>query len=266
MKRSVVLIACCIFVIGASLNAFTSDKTVMVISYAGDIKVIPFGETESALCKPGMLLGEGTRLVTGEESYIEIVFGRAKNKIMKVKANSEVVIKLEGEDKVVLIDGKIATFLKEMKRDEVFRVRTPCAVAGARGTGWISKTSKKMTDISVFNGKVFVRGIKKDGSVMEGEDWVEEGFERKINRFERPGKMKEASKEKILEAKREFGIENITGQSGEEKKKLIDKMNVKTGEKIEQKIDDIQEKRDEDRLDEINDNDGDKEEGGQCYE
>ena len=261
MRRTIVLMACCILAIGASLSVFASDETVMVVSYAGDIKVIPFGETDAAVCKPGMILGEGTRLVTGEESYIEIAFGRAKNKIMKVRANSEVVIKLEGEDRVVLIDGQIATFLKEMKRDEVFRVRTPCAVAGARGTGWISKTSKKITDILVFNGKVFVRGINEDGSVMEGEDWVEEGFERKINRFERPGKMKAASKEKILGAKRDFGIENITGQSGEAKKEMIDKMNMKVGEKIEQKIDDIQEKRDEDRLDKINDED--KTEGGQ---
>ncbi|MCK5450927.1 MAG: hypothetical protein KAI70_04090 [Candidatus Omnitrophica bacterium] len=262
MKKIIIfLLLCGIFSTGACLNVFASNETVIVVSYAGDIKVVPFGESKSIVCKPGMILNEGTRLITGEESYIKIAFGRAKTNIMKVNADSEVVIKLEGEEKAVLVDGVLVTLLKDVKRGTTFRIRTPCAIVGARGTGWIVETNDMMSKVLVFDDGVFIRGVNEDGSVMEGEDWIEEGFRREINRFDRPGKMIKVPEEEVLKLREEFGlVKNDKGLESFGKGEMIDSINAKIQGKIEERTEDIREEGHEERFDELQNNDA--EEGG----
>ena len=55
-----------------------------------------------------------------------------------------------------------------------------------------------------FEGKVFTRGINRDGSVMEDDFWVKEGYERTIKKFGKPGKMTKMSKEKLKKMKSKF--------------------------------------------------------------
>ena len=70
--------------------------------------------------------------------------------------------------------------LKDLPKGSEFKVRTPCAVCGARGTGWLIKTTDKFTEILVFENKVFLQGFNPDGSIRDGDFWTERGFKRTI--------------------------------------------------------------------------------------
>jgi hypothetical protein len=115
-----------------------------------------------------------------------------------------VAIKLEGPDKIELVDGEIFALLQNLEPGEVFRVRTPCATCGARGTGWRTATTGKATEVSVFEDQVFVRGIKKDGTAMEDQYTVKEGYETKIKKFDKPQKMRKISARRLAKMKNEI--------------------------------------------------------------
>lgn len=247
MKKFLILLACVMFAACLNQTAFSAEETVVVISYAGDVKVVPAGEVKPLACRPGMLLSEGTRIITGEESYVEIAFDKPRSNIVKVKENSEVVLKLNDSDKVELIDGKVFVLLRDLKRGSAFRVRTPCAVCGARGTGWGVITDSKITDVAVFEAKVFVRGLKKDGSAMDEEYWIERGFERKVKKFESPGELLKISDERLAEMEAEFGLDTGRKKSRENKFKGFGKNNTMREEQMES----ILERKDDARLDKM---------------
>ena len=216
MKKIIILLTCAVFAACAFLPVHAAGNPVIVISYAGEVKIIPAGKVASVACRPDMLLAEGTRIVTGEESYVAIALDRPRSNIVKIKENSEVVIKLDSMDKIELIDGKMFTLLRNLKKGRTFRVQTPCAVCGARGTGWCSETDGNITTVAVFKDKVFVRGVNRDGSVMEKEFWVGRGFERKVKKFEHPGEALEIPEDRLLEMEAEFDL----GEEGARKKKM----------------------------------------------
>ena len=239
MKKFLIFTLCVMFM-GCMVSAAQAlEEAVRVVSCAGDVKVTPSGETKAVVCRSGMPLEEGARIVTGRGASAEIAFDRQKHNILKIKENSEVVMKLEGVDKIELVDGEILAALRDLKKGEMFRVKTPCATCGARGTGWSTKTDKRATNVAVFEGRVFVRGIERDGSAMDKEHWVEKGFERKIKRFERPGKM-----EKITEARLSRMEKEVRRPL--KLKKEVEKKEAKLGEKregITEKREKITEKR-----------------------
>ena len=204
MKKYLIFALTIIFAVGMFSYAQAAEEVVEVVSFAGSAKVIPAGETRAVPCRPGMRIKEGSQVMTGAESYVEIALNVAKTNIVKVKANSKVVLKLEEPDHIELIDGEIFTLLQALEKGETFRVKTPCATCGARGTGWKTKTDGKVTDVSVFDGRVYVRGINKDGTVMEKKYLVRKGFERKIKKFERPAKMTRISKDRVEKMRKEI--------------------------------------------------------------
>lgn len=275
--KKILAFACFIVLFsGVFPAAQAMEESIDVISLAGDVKVIPPGQTKGEPCMPGMRLKEGTQVVTGMESFVEIALDDSKMNLLKIKENSRVAIKLEGPDKIELVDGEIFTLLQNLEPGEVFRVRTPCATCGARGTGWRTATTGKATEVSVFEDQVFVRGIKKDGTAMEDQYTVKAGYETKIKKFDKPQKMRKISSRRLAKMKNEIKRPTapvkpvkpkredkpVLGASeGEEKDKLTEKMDQKikrheliqkqstrTETRREQKIESVVDRKDDLKL------------------
>jgi hypothetical protein len=204
MKRYLAFALMIVLLFGTACCAHASEATINVVALAGDVKIISAGETRAVTGQPGMRLKEGSQVLTGAESFAEIALNVTGSNIVKIKENSKVAIRLEGEDKIELIDGEIFMLLRGLQRGEVFRVKTPCATCGARGTGWKTATDGNVTDVAVFEGRVFVRGVKKDGTPMEDKHWIKEGYETKIKKFERPERAARISEDKLEKIQREI--------------------------------------------------------------
>ena len=250
MKKLIALLVLLSFILtGLPISASAQASSAKVISYSGNVDIFKTDSVDAVGCAAGMKFKTGDRIKTGAEAYVEMAFDRKSDSIVRVEENSNVVLMLKGNDKIELIDGEILTRLQNMPKGTIFQVRTPSAVCGARGTGWGTKAKGGETTVSSFESTVFVRGVKKDGSPMEGEETVKEGHERKTKKFEKPGKETKVPEKKLEEMKgrikfpdkknkrtnkrRRMG--NSYEKINELKESILDKKDKKRIEKVDKK-------------------------------
>ncbi|MCM8761395.1 MAG: hypothetical protein NC933_04610, partial [Candidatus Omnitrophica bacterium] len=86
---------------------------------------------------------------------------------------------------------------RNIPKGSSFEIRTPAGISGARGTGWGSKTDGETAIFSSYENAIYVKGINRDGSVMEGELTVSEGFRAVVDKFERPERLEQISRADI---------------------------------------------------------------------
>ncbi|MDD4957204.1 MAG: FecR family protein [Candidatus Omnitrophica bacterium] len=252
MKKTIIsIMTVCLIVCGAMCAWAMADK-VVVVSYAGDVKIMPAGQNAAVACSPGMFLSADYGIVTGKESYVEIAFDRAKNNTIRVGEKSDVVIKLSSSDKIELVEGELIALLRNLKKGEAFRVRTPNAVCGARGTDFGMDVHDDTTSVQVFESTVFVRGVKQDGSVMEDEKWVEQGYKLAVKRFEKPGTKVKMTADEMNKLKEKARSSN-NGRPGNKFDKM-GRLGEARSNLTENRMDSVQEKRDNKRIDDIKDN------------
>jgi len=204
MKRTLILAVCTVFTACSIYSTGAAEPVLRVMSFSGDVKISPRPGAGFVQCQEGMVLDEGATITAGEDEYVDIAIDKDGKNIVRVKENSEVVIKVSGEDRVELIDGKVFLLLRELKRGEKFRVRAPTAVCGARGTGWIMEARDGVTIISVFDGIISVHGINADGSVMPEEHLISEGYIMEVKKEEQPSKAEKMSELDLLRVEGEL--------------------------------------------------------------
>ncbi len=185
------------------------DVKAEVVSYAGTVEVIPGGMTVPTEIKPGIFLGKGSAIKTGPESYIELAFDHAKTKMVRVGEKSAAVITLTADFEIQLASGTVLVLLRGPELNKAFRVRTPSAICGTKEGGFRAKASEGFTDISVFEGKAYARGVKSDGFILDHEFWSEKGFERRVKMSEQPGDTVKMSGMDLDGMRKEFGLKNI---------------------------------------------------------
>jgi len=244
MKKILVLMICAVFAFSGA--AFSAEETVTVVSFAGDVKITPAGSNSPVACEEGMVLGEGARVITGDGSEVTLAFDKPKRNLVKAKSNTEVVIKLIGAEKIELIDGELFTLLKNLKRGEEFQVRTPCAVCGARGTGWVMITDGVTTWMGVFQNDVWMQGIDPNGNPIGDKFWTGAGFFRVTGQFQLPGGAQKMTQEQLNAFLAEFGLSgagsNWQGFFGTWREQQLDNLQQK---KDQQKLDELRKKKEE---------------------
>ena len=177
---------------------------VEVVSYEGKVDVTLKGQDVSAPAKAGMEISAGDRIVTGEKSSARLSFSSESEQTIDINEQSDVIVKLQGGEKIELISGEVFAKIKGLKKGEEFQVRTPSATCGARGTAWVATANADKTDISVIDGSVFTRGINRDGTLMKKEYMVKKGYEREIKRFKKPKGAKKMPKNRIKKIETRF--------------------------------------------------------------
>jgi hypothetical protein len=218
MRKILVFFLCIVLLCAMKAPFCLSQEEVLVVSCEGEVKVVHHGTIKSVSCKTGMSLEAGARIITGAGAFVRIAFDKRERNIIKIKGKSDVVLKLSDGDKIELIEGEVYALLRDLKPGETFRVRTPSAVCGARGTGWRTHAKGNTSEVATFDGKVFVRGINKDGSVMDGVSWVRKGYKRSIEQNNKPGKDEKLSAGEVAAMEKEVGLDQV--KKNKKKKKI----------------------------------------------
>ena len=205
--KMIKLLFIAVFLFMSTCTAMADE--VEVVSSEGQVDVTKKGEDASVGAEAGMLLSEGDRIVTGEGSSARLSFSKETRQTVDVNEKSDVILKLDDGEKIELISGEVFAMVKGLKKGEEFRVRTPCATCGARGTAWLTATDAEKTNISVVDGSVFTKGINKDGTLMKKEYTVKKGYEREIVRFSKPRKVKKMPKSRMKRIETRFTRDGI---------------------------------------------------------
>jgi len=223
----------------------TPNLYVHIFYVSGKAEYLRSGENDWERLKAGMNLLSGDSIKTRSGSEVEIGFGGKKENIIHIEPNTHVVIKLKGSEKIELIDGEVFSLVKKLSSGSAFEIRTPTAICGARGTGWGTNANKERTVVSAYENKSYARGFKKDGSLMEEEVVIQEGYQTIVKLFEKPSKLMKISEkdmDKWTTWKQNFSDKVSVREATKER--LVQDMR-----KIQEKQEEIERKRDEDIID-----------------
>ncbi len=228
---------------------------------AGDVKIVADGKTVSA--NVGDKITQGMIVKTGAKAIVDIYF---QGSVIRILEKSSVVMKelvknlSENKELTELYVENGQMFSKvtrKLSQGEKFRVNTPTAVAGVRGTEFLVSEKEGKSTIACIEGKVAVKESSSDDSAfVEVEAGKEANVEKgkpvsvdelKAQNMENIKRIKDEIKEiredirKKFEAQREEIKKAVVDQKEENKarvenQKASDKANVeaiKGGTKIE---------------------------------
>ncbi|RNC69880.1 MAG: LysM peptidoglycan-binding domain-containing protein [Desulfuromonadales bacterium] len=156
------------------LRGVPEDGTVTFVK--GEVSLLPAGGEGGRRPLVDDRLKEGERLVTGADGIVEVAF--ADGTSLLVRGNSSLTI-VRSRDKggvwflreLYLKAGRVLSRIRNATgRGQRFNIRTPAAVAGARGTEFrVAAAEDGLTRSEVLEGTVAVAGGGREMLVHEGE-------------------------------------------------------------------------------------------------
>lgn len=159
-----------------------------IIYVAGTVKVKSIVTKEWIDAEVGMKVKEGDIVKTGADSKAELAFGEDLDNIIKIFQNSQLTVSKLQPGLLNLTDGRVFTLIEKLGKGSTFEVRTPTAVAGARGTGWETAFEGKedRTVVKGYERSIYVAGLDEAGNLI-GERRLKKGFKSMIERAREPG-------------------------------------------------------------------------------
>lgn len=120
--------------------------------------------------KINMVLQKNSELETKEDSNCTLAFDDAHKNVLTMKSNSRLKLDSIKPADVFLNEGRVFTLIESLSRNEKFQVRTPTAIAGARGTGWSTDFHNNKTNVLCFDDTVYVYGVDNEGNSTGEKD------------------------------------------------------------------------------------------------
>ena len=168
-----------------------------IVSISGSVEVLLSGETKSITAEADMFLQAGDKVKTGRNSYVEVAFDEDAENLVRLNSDASAVFTLKDDEKIELIEGEVFAIINKLKKEEKFEIRTPTAIAGVRGTEWVTKVSQEGTDVEAINGSPYVKGFESDGRPMLQEIIVKTGYMTRVKKFQRPLALTKLSEQRI---------------------------------------------------------------------
>ena len=207
MKRFVLILAAVVYgqilFLSPGIAATLPKEPVEILDLQGEVSVRVPPALDLKKAEKGNQLTEGSEIVTGSGSSCRVGIGEDQKSAIKLYDNSRAILTSLDPVRIDLQSGRIFSLVRGLRKDSTFEVKTPTAIAAARGTGW-EQTSK---EISVLENTVHVQG-----SAGQETD-VEEGKGIQMNQdgtFGGPFDISEGSKSEWNQFKSE-----TQGSSGE---------------------------------------------------
>lgn len=249
LKHIIVVFIASLFL---STPLFAQEVSGVVMVVKGDVKITSKdGKTESA--KVGKKVFPGDTIVAAAEGRAKIVM--SDKNVLNVSPDSKIVIEKyenDGKDKknveLNVLYGKVRASV-EQKYDgdkSKFNIKTPSAVAGVRGTDFMTSfnAGTKTAQVITFSGTVAV-GTPGPGGSIQNPVFVQPGQMTTASAGAAPEAPKAVPKEELQQMNNETKAETAKGgpessgnqaaaeEKKEEKKEEAKKEEVKSEEKKE---------------------------------
>jgi hypothetical protein len=171
---SVVFVFC-----AAVACAWAQSAKVVDVKGAVTVKLTAASEWQKA--QINMLLEKDAEIQTQKDSQCTLAFDEALKNILTLQGDSRIKIQNVSPGEVFLPQGRVFTLIGNMpKEGEQFQVRTPTAVAGARGTGWLTSFINGRTDARVFDHRIFLQCVDDDLDKEKSGKDIEKGYGAEI--------------------------------------------------------------------------------------
>ena len=136
-----------------------------IIEVVGEVFARADSDSSWKRAEIDLLLSKDGEIKTESGSSCILAFDEKRKNIIKIDESTEIMIESVFPGKVFLPEGRVFSFIKDLNATEKFEVRTPKAVSGARGTGWLTVVSEGRTEVSCFDHEIYVGSIGENGEV-----------------------------------------------------------------------------------------------------
>lgn len=149
---------------------------------------------------PGTVLNAKDKIITGKNAYIEVTYDDTHRDVLRIGSDSNVVLEsafIEKETTIFMDRGEILIKLEKLERGSTFKIRTPVAIAGVRGTSFGVRLTgaNKEAVVTDFESRVFVKGLTEDFLEMKEELLLSDGWKAKVAQFEKPVRVEKINAE-----------------------------------------------------------------------
>lgn len=150
-------------------------QTAKIIDVKGKVLVKSELSYDWKKAKINMLLDKNAEVQTKEASKCTLAFDEGLKNILTVEEKSHIKIENVKPGSILLPEGRVFTLIGNLAKPEEFQIRTPTAIAGARGTCWAAGYNDRKTNVECFDDVVFVVGLDAAGNPT-GEKDLSSGF------------------------------------------------------------------------------------------
>ncbi|MBU2103146.1 MAG: FecR family protein [Candidatus Omnitrophota bacterium] len=167
-------------------QGFCLAQEVSVIHVTGNAQVCDGQGNNCTAVIEDMDIAAGQRIKTAPGASVELSFDENKENIARINDDSDVIVVLGESEKIELLSGEIFSTIGDLPPGSSFEIKTPTAVAGVRGTEWLTKVDAEGTDIEAFDGTPYTKSIDISGKVSPEEVIIPVGHMTRVKRFGRP--------------------------------------------------------------------------------
>ncbi|MBF0571451.1 MAG: FecR domain-containing protein [Candidatus Omnitrophica bacterium] len=168
------------------LASETPDRA-RIVRFEGGVVVKRGGE--AIVLSAGMLLNPQDEITTSKGAYVEVAYDDVYKDIMRIGADTRVFFesnRIQKDTTLFMDKGEIKLKLDNLEKGSTFKVRTPVAIAGVRGTAFAVKLDKTTALITDYESRIFVKGLTEDHLPMQDELLLTDGWKAKVVQFEKP--------------------------------------------------------------------------------
>lgn len=179
------------------LGSETPDRA-RVLRLSGTVAIQRAGET--ILPEVGMMLNAQDRIITGDGAYVEVAYDDSLKNVIKINANSRIVFessRIERMTRLFMDRGSVMVKLDGLDKGSTFKVRTPVAIAGVRGTAFGIAFNGREATIVDFESRIFVKGITTDHLEMPDELLLSDSWKVRVAPFEPPSRVERMTPQEL---------------------------------------------------------------------
>lgn len=148
----------------------------------------------------GTVLSPKDKIITGAGSFIELAYDDTHKDVLRIGSDTSVVMEsvvIEKQTDIFMYQGEIMLKLEKLEKGSTFKIRTPTAVAGVRGTSFAVQLRGKEKEalITDFESRIFVKGLTEDFLEMKDELFLSEGWKVRVKQFEKPSRVERITPE-----------------------------------------------------------------------
>ncbi|MBF0489276.1 MAG: FecR domain-containing protein [Candidatus Omnitrophica bacterium] len=167
----------------------TQDRA-SIVRLSGEVSI----ERDGAKITPtvGMVLNVQDKITTSNGASEEVTCDEGLKDIVRIGCDFHVVIEndvIQKQTSIFMDKGEIMLKLEKLEKGSNFKVRTPVAVAGVRGTSFGVKLKGKEAVVTDFESRIYVKGLNENFIENDDELLLNEGWRVRLAQFEKPSRV-----------------------------------------------------------------------------
>lgn len=138
-------------------------QSAKIIDLKGAVTVKQERDSDWEKAKINTLLYREAEVKTEKKSECTLAFDDEIENILTIKENSHIKLESILPGNIYLPEGRVFSLIDNISKIQNFEIKTPTAIAGVRGTGWLSSFLNNNSSFSCFEDNVNIEGTDSQG-------------------------------------------------------------------------------------------------------